>query len=911
MRQWMKRSENSKVVHVAAFFFRSMKSLSWDDEAPAARIGDRHVSVGMTGRPSCTRLDRRSSGPKIRKRVDSMAFEPSVLEVKQPENVSPENESVKKAMESPMKPHDVIRYEVRPQKVQKEAVSRITPEAVTDSPRPDIVPHHANKSAIPEIIERSVSAPDPARAPVVATKKRKIAAVLKDEKSSGGSSVGTNFVYQDLKMKNGTKSSKGAEKLRRKIKRARNERWREANGIKARGKRAVNHRREQLAKELRHEKTIAEITSLGRDEMFSSAVDTTGLFEETDIVPEPSIIPKITCDRTELEEFLKDEFGYAEFRSGQYDAIQAVLSQQERNLIILPTGRGKSLCYQFPSVFLRKKFGITNQLTIVVSPLIALINDQLKQLPPCCRGAVIHSNLSPTQVSLVYAAIAKGRIDILFVAPERLLMFSVTDLLSKNSSVLLVAVDEAHCLSEWSHSFRPAYLALGKIIDDQIKPKSLLALTATATQQTVASLESVLSIKNIIRTDGVLDQIGSVQRDNLDLFAKRSPNPVMDLIEFFMRPEMISLGPVIVYVQYKWQTENVANILRERGLGSAEPYHAGMSSKERSEVHNRFINNELRFVVATVAFGMGIDKSNLRAVIHLCVPKSIENYVQESGRCSRDGKEGFCRCFFNADDFIRIRNKAESEAITRLGVERVIQYVLDRSYKLLFVPEKMEMVSQGHMSLILSILERDEKICQVFQRFPQKIKLRFFGTPMSELAPIDPFVDILFHSPCENSKGADTVTERGGVATIDLPRAVARSEMLPPKFMHQLSMASKAQKFAFEKSEWGHILYVDEQLDKTLVDVEEMIDRVFEKAISNHRLEMNRLDASFALLSRIAAETITDNKIGHKIIQQYFAAEGRIPTGDDLVPSIIDGAPPGVARSIQREIDNIRNNSVN
>ena len=894
-----------------------MKSVSWDDEAPCARSIQGRVSPESKHRIFVGKSDHRSEF-RTRRNVTSLAFEPSVLPasiLNESENCVPQNSKVPSSqVRKPRAQRSYVRAiveEIRPSGSQPPPIVDRGRKIVDDPVSvPMNVPTRANISR-DQPTENSVELKESV-VPIVA-RKRKISTVLKDDKEG-------NFVYQDLKMKSGTKASKGAEKLRSKIKRARNERWREANGIRLRGKRAVNYRREQLAKELRHEKTISEITALGLEEMFSSAVVQEVSRMDMTMTPnsvqgERPSIPSVACDRKELEEFLHSEFGYPEFRAGQFEAIRGVLEQQERTLIVLPTGRGKSLCYQFPSVYLRNFFGISNQLTIVVSPLIALMNDQLKQLPPCCRGAVIHSNLSPTQVSLVFTAISKGLIDILFVAPERLLMYSITDLLARNCSVLLVAVDEAHCLSEWSHSFRPAYLALGKIIDEQIQPKALLALTATATQQTVTSLQSVLTITNIIRTDGVLDQQGSVQRDNLDLFAKRSPNPVMDLLEFFIRPEMVSLGPVIVYVQYKWQTENVANILRERGLGTAEPYHAGMSSKERTEVHARFMKNELRFVVATVAFGMGIDKSNLRSVVHLCVPKSIENYVQETGRCARDNKDGFCRCYFNSDDFVRIRNKAESEAITRLGVERVLQYITkiegsNRHRNVLFVPEKFELVSQGHMSLILSIIERDEKLAQVFQGFPKKIKLRFFNNSLEEIAAIDPFVDILFRSPCDNGKGAETVSERSGVATIDLSKAVGRSDMLPPKFMHQLSVASKAQKFAIEKSDWGHFLYVNDDACEGL-DHQALIDRVFEKAIANHRLEMNRLDASFALMSRIAAETITDSKVGHKIIQQYFAAEKRVPTGDDLVPSIIDGAPRGVARSIEREIDNIRNNSPN
>ena len=726
-----------------------------------------------------------------------------------------------------------------------------------------------------------------------------------------------NYVYQDLKGKGGRTSSKGAETLRRRIKRAKNERWREANGIRRRGKRAANFRRQQLSKEMAHERNLLDaVSDESIADMFSSGVDRdwvlslveagSGTGVVGDVSP-PAMADIPAVNEHDLLEFLSTEFGHSAFRPGQMEAIKATL-QGERALVILPTGTGKSLCYQFPSVFLRKKFGIKGALTIVVSPLIALMTDQLKLLPKCCRGAAIHSNLSPTQTGLVYAAIAAGGIDVLFLAPERLLMYSMQEVLR---SVFLVAVDEAHCMSEWSHSFRPAYLAVSKVVDEQVKPRSLLALTATATVQTVESLESVLSISRVVRSQA------TVQRDNLELFARRSANPVMDMIEFLSRPELARVGPIIVYVQYKWQTENVSNVLRERGFGAAEAYHGGLSAQERREIHDRFINNELRFVVATVAFGMGIDKRNVRAVIHLTLPKSIENYVQETGRCSRDNKVGYCRCFLNAEDYARVRTKAQSEALQHGSVTDLVRLIAEpgeesivttsAGERLMFIAEDHQtpLLSKQHLSLLLSLIEARGAI-GVFHGFPRALKLRFFSQSLAELAAIDPFMDLLYRSPLRPKADQTTVVENSGVATIDLLSAVAKTQLSPPQFMHKLALAAKAHKIAVAKSEWGHIV----ALRDVGIEVDETANAVYDSAIANHRLEMNRLDASFALLSRIAAESIDDEKIGHKLIQLYFQAEERLKTGEDLVPSVLEGAPPGIARNIQREINDIRQSSL-
>ena len=875
-----------------------MKSESWDD-APAIPKGI------MERRTAPERNLKVISKSKQKWKVEFLPFEalalPEMAALTAPENLAPPNV----ALEKPLRKSRPVAVPPRLAPVPKQ------PNPETDKKVPDPLPAAASKrSDIPgpeapvaNIVP--VSAPAaPARAP-----KRERIEFVKDEKGDG-SSVGGNFVYQDLKLKGGTKASKGAENLRRRIKRARNERWREANGIRRRGKRAAAYRREQLAKELMHERSVQEQCSpeMIRD-TFSVGMEELLLNPETSAdIATPPEIPRLEApSRSDLEAFLQSEFGYSCFRSGQFEAISSVLFDHKRSLVILPTGSGKSLCYQFPSVYMRKKLGITGTLTIVVSPLIALMTDQLKLLPKCCRGAALHSNLAPAQVSMVHAALARGQLDVLFLAPERLLMYSIKEVLDK-VSVLLVAVDEAHCLSEWSHSFRPAYLALARIIDDQIKPKSLLALTATATVQTVDSLCSVLSIGNVIRTDGIAsEQPGAVQRDNLELFAKRSPNPVMDLIEFLSRPEMTRVGPMIVYVQYKWQTENVANVLRERGFGTAEPYHAGLTAEERRDVHEKFMNNALRFVVATVAFGMGIDKSNLRAVVHLCLPRSVENYVQETGRCSRDGQLGYCRCFFNSEDYARVRNKAESEAIKQQGVENLVKLVMDmQENKLVFIPESIDMVGKSHMSLLLSLLEQEGFLASVYQGFPKVLKLRFFAAPIDELAPIDSFVNALYESPHGTKQG-----QRGGVASVDLVSAIAKTDFSPPQFMHQLNVAGKAQKFSIAKAEWGNLVGMRSKTAIEAFDIPELVERVFNKAIANHKLEMNRLDAAFALMSRIAAQSIDDPKVGHKLIQQYFAAEERLPTGDDLVPSVLQGAPPGMAINIQREISNIRIGSLN
>ena len=898
-------------------------STSWDQDPGRTVRND--VDTGRPSitvhRPSMGRSDKKS---KRRRSMDLLSFEPSTLPPLEKEDVPPSSEALPATKPCSNQLDQCLRQTIAPSESIKPLEALRTPLGEIQN-----VKQPQAEFSNPTTASSSPKAPVAKRA----RKSESTALPFKPNPKpqalpgdANGAIPSSNFVYQDMKKtKTGLKSTKGAETLRRKLKRQRNERWREANGIVARGRRAAIQRRQQLTKEMAHEKNLVEALdpkTIG--EMFSSGVDPDfiqSLFDNDSetVVPtqlSPVSLPDSPPSESELTDFLSVHFRHKSFRDGQMDAIQSTLSGQ-RSIIILPTGSGKSLCYQFPSVYMRKIFGQT-ALTLVVSPLIALMADQLKLLPPSCRGAALNSNLSPTQAHLVHKAVMAGQIDVLFIAPERLLMYSMKDLFS---SVFMVAVDEAHCLSEWSHSFRPAYLRISKLIDEEIKPKSLLALTATATSQTVESITNLLSITNVIRTDMQTGENlggGKVQRKNLDLFARRSTDPMIDFLEFVSSNTAKNLkGPIIIYVHYKWQTESVSQVLRERGLGAAEGYHGGLSSIERSEIHEKFMQNKLRFVVATIAFGMGIDKQNVRAVIHLTLPKSIENYVQETGRCSRDNQPGFCRCYFNMDDYARIRAKMVSEIILRDNVKRVVGLALTEGEipdggevfetqegRVAVIPEKIEnIINKQQLSLVLSLIEKHGHCGEIFHGFPRYVKLRFFSATMEELARIDEFVDILYHSP--DRKNQETVVERSGVATIDVAKAIVRSGMKPSLFMHKLNACARAQKFTVSKSDWCHIVFSPRGLTDERVNA--IADTCYSIAVSSHILELNRLDASYALMSRIAIEGIDDPMIGHKLIQEYFEAEEHSQDGNDLVASVLATTTTSVRASVLRDISSVCN----
>ncbi len=360
---------------------------------------------------------------------------------------------------------------------------------------------------------------------------------------------------------------------------------------------------------------------------------------------------------------LQTYFGFKEFKGEQELAIQSVLDGDD-TFVIMPTGGGKSMCYQLPALML-------DGVAIVVSPLIALMKNQVDAL----RGnhedpSITHylnSSLNKSEAEMVRADVLSGRTKLLYVAPETLTKESNIEFL-KSVKISFVAVDEAHCISEWGHDFRPEYRRIRPIIK-QIADVPIIALTATATPKVQQDIQ-----KNLEMVDANLFK-SSFNRDNLYYEVR----PKKDALKQIVQHALNNKGKSgIIYCLSRKKVEQIAETLAVNGI-KVLPYHAGKDSKTRSRIQDQFLMQDIDIIVATIAFGMGIDKPDVRFVLHYDIPKSLESYYQETGRAGRDGGEGHCIAFYSHKDieklekFLQGKPLAEQEIGSQL-LQEVMAY---------------------------------------------------------------------------------------------------------------------------------------------------------------------------------------------------------------------------------------------
>ncbi|HKK43922.1 MAG TPA: DNA helicase RecQ [Balneolaceae bacterium] len=367
----------------------------------------------------------------------------------------------------------------------------------------------------------------------------------------------------------------------------------------------------------------------------------------------------------EAKKKLNNVFGYESFRPLQEEVISQVLNKEDA-LVIMPTGGGKSLCYQIPAL-------IFDGLTIVVSPLISLMKDQVEQLRQYDIPAIyLNSSLTPDEYQRNVAKLKRKEVKMLYLAPETLLMDDTRELLA-DQNVKLFTIDEAHCISEWGHDFRPEYRQLTEVRKD-FPDSTCLALTATATPRVRED------IKSILKMDDSETFLASFDRKNLFLKVADKDDPLEQTLDFLYTRKKQS---GIIYCFSRKQVEELYVELKNEGH-SVKPYHAGLSKSIRSRNQEAFIRDDISIIVATIAFGMGIDKPNVRFIVHYDMPKNIESYYQQIGRAGRDGLRSDCLLLYSRSD------------------KQKIQYFINQK------EGKEKEVAEQHLKDLMSFLETDK-----------------------------------------------------------------------------------------------------------------------------------------------------------------------------------------------------------
>ena len=441
--------------------------------------------------------------------------------------------------------------------------------------------------------------------------------------------------------------------------------------------------------------------------------DDDALLDEDAVVLPPAPLPDPAA-HAGLVALLRDSFGYDDFRTGQEETISAVLAGRD-TLAVMPTGAGKSLCYQLPALTVDGAPPASDdngsagdaqigRVTLVISPLIALMKDQVDSLPPAllARTTLVNSVLETAEMELRLGEIAAGRYRLVYAAPERLRQRPFVHALAR-AGVRLVVIDEAHCLSMWGHDFRPDYLFIRSVLPDLGDPQ-VLAMTATATPAMMGEIAAALGRELCLVNTGVL-------RDNLYLIthgAENDDHKMRVLVPFVQHQR----GSGIVYVSSRDNAERLEKVLRQAGV-NARAYHAGLGTPERSMLQDRFMDSEVRVMIATVAFGMGVDKSDVRFIVHYNPPRSLEAYSQESGRAGRDGKPAVCLLLHARADRTNLKRWSREQAVSIDGlraVYRQVRAVLKEGRGLVDAPalrERLEIEGQRDVDLrvAMSILE--------------------------------------------------------------------------------------------------------------------------------------------------------------------------------------------------------------
>uniref|UniRef100_A0A2K5CWV4 ATP-dependent DNA helicase Q4 n=1 Tax=Aotus nancymaae TaxID=37293 RepID=A0A2K5CWV4_AOTNA len=438
------------------------------------------------------------------------------------------------------------------------------------------------------------------------------------------------------------------------------------------------------------------------------------------VLPLYSLGPSGQVAETPAEVFhALEQLGHRAFRPGQERAVMRILSGIS-TLLVLPTGAGKSLCYQLPALLYARR---SPCLTLVISPLLSLMDDQVSGLSPCLKAACIHSGMTRKQRESVLQKVQAGQVHVLLLTPEALVGTGAFPSATQLPPVAFACIDEVHCLSQWSHNFRPCYLRVCRVLRERMGVHCFLGLTATATRRTASDVSQHLAVAEEPGLHGPAPVPA-----NLHLSVSMDRDTDQALLTLLQGERFRNLDSIIIYCNRREDTERVAALLRTclrpaQGPGpkgcapktTAEAYHAGMCSRERQRVQRAFMQGQLRVVVATVAFGMGLDRPDVRAVLHLGLPPSFESYVQAVGRAGRDGQPAHCHLFLQpeGEDLRELRRHVHANGMDFWAVKRLVQRVFP-SCTCARLPPEQEGARGGEMPVAGSPPQEAEQLagCQ-------------------------------------------------------------------------------------------------------------------------------------------------------------------------------------------------------
>ena len=571
-------------------------------------------------------------------------------------------------------------------------------------------------------------------------------------------------------------------------------------------------------------------------------------------------------DESSVLKVLKEKFGHSSFRGNQKETIKSVL-REESCLSIMPTGLGKSLCYQLSAYFIPGPI-------IVISPLIALMQDQCSSAPRDLNAAVLWSGQSPSEARQVLHDLKCGRVKLIFISPERMLNTHFREAIAPWLPLNLVVVDEAHCISEWGQSFRPSYYRLGKVLSDEIPCKTILALTATATVDTERCIQRVLRIapSSTFRQDAIRQNLDiSIQCTQSSTSTRNLRSEDWNHICDLFKPDGL-LGTskkVVIYCAFKRDADVLSRKLVAFGIRS-RPYHSGSSDRERGLTLSSFSKGIIRVVVATTAFGMGVNIPDIDAVVHANIPRSLEEYVQQIGRAGRNGEKANCIVFLRKEDLLKLRSLCSTSVTTRQGVTDLVRKIFDSShnsspgrYVTVDVKGLSATTSMTGESIenILGFLEgREPRLLSFIGQMPQKVKISFYEKNPYELQEKSNLVKAILKLCPKPRQGSYSINLSDLSSVLGAPPGVVLKE---------LSDMSRNGLMGFQVSpEKGPCIRIDSD---PAGDRHDLINDILSWSRLMHRLVIERLDYCYMFL--LASSNLQGCSPGNALkglIKQYF-----------------------------------------